>query len=163
MSESNSPYSFGGPESVGKPFAAIGSLFSTMGKSGKRNQAFNDTVNLHRQMEQISTEEHGKREQITTEEQSKRQAAAAQTASGMVKELQGRTERYKFESTPEGGLKMETSGIKAPKTSTNSRPKSSSKPPGMVAKTPSNAPVQGDTAKKRTTKTASKPAAGKAK
>jgi hypothetical protein len=94
MSESNSPYSFGGPESVAKPFAAIGSLFSRMGKGGKRNQAFNDTVNLHRQMESVTTEEQGKRLKMIQEHHAGMQSLATQSSTSM---------------TPEGGMQTAAS------------------------------------------------------
>lgn len=129
MSESNSPYSFGGAESVSRPFAAIGSLFSKMGKGGKRNQAFNDTVNLHRQMEQVSTEEYGKRLEMTQKHHAGMQGVATESSTAMT----------------EGGIQTQAKyrTPAAPK-KTPARPKSPSKVAGTKV---TSAPVKGDTAK----------------
>ena len=59
------PMQFGGPESVGKPFELFANFFSKLGgkaaELGKREQAFRDTIDLHREMEQVTTAEIGKR------------------------------------------------------------------------------------------------------
>jgi len=59
------PMQFGGPESVGKPFELFANFFSKLGSKaaelGKREQAFRDTINLHREMEKVTTAEIGKR------------------------------------------------------------------------------------------------------
>lgn len=138
----NEPMKFSGPEAVGKPFELFGNFFSKIGKKaeeqGKRNQAFADTVQLHREMERVTTEEQGKRlqqlvqeyhkpmQKVATESEAKIYAGGGVDTTATYREPISR----KKQATEEGSAKKSTE--KVVKTSTSKKAAKTTKTPSAV-------------------------------
>jgi hypothetical protein len=134
MSE-KSPYNFSGPESVGKPLTVLGNFLGKLGKKAgepaKRNQAFADTVSLHRELESVSTAAQGARLQQIAEHHKSMQPIATQSATSM---------------TADGGMQTQAAyrnPSKKPASKPASKPRAAKAPSMETGSETSNAPVKG--------------------